>query len=137
MIKNRSLRISIVVSAIALAGSMYLAAGQGNPQLSAIYKTSSVSEGDTTVSLDFALRLSNLSHEELKIQKVVLGDPANAQVGGWARWEKVVVPAHDKVDLQDSVTIPIRAYKAWKSGTPPGIFVLTATPEGDTVASRI
>ena len=137
MASARLVRIVILALVVVVGLSLPDALAQNTPKVMAVYKTSSVSERDTAVSMTFALRLFNLSQEELSIQKVVLGDPANAQNGGWARWEKVVVPPNDKIELQDSVTIPVRAYKAWKAGAPAGIFLVTGTDEGDTIASRI
>lgn len=130
---RRRLTILIALAVLFVAGASALA--ENTAGVSAIYKTSSVSKGETEVSMLFTVRFLNDGDEAKSFSLIKLGDPANANT--FARWENVTVPAKGQLEKSERITIPMNEYKRWKSGGTANLWVVQPDPEGTTRATAL
>jgi len=133
--RHRFVTVAVVIALGALVPAGIGSFAQTSAGVTAVYKTSNVSEAGGQFSMGFTVRLSNPGDEDRTFSLVKLTDPAN--VNTFARWERVSVPAKGKVDLSDDVTVTANEYKRWKNGGTANLYVVQPDPEGTTRATAV
>lgn len=127
--------VVFALSALAVCAGLVWAQGAGSAQISAVYKTSGVQETSSSYSLTFAVRLFNLSDNDVQLDMVKLTNPSNTST--YASWRSVTVPANGKVELSDDVEVGKSEYKRWKSGAPAVLYAVSRNESGDSVATQV
>jgi len=133
MTRNRVVLFALV--ALAVCAGFVWAQDAGSATISAVYKTSQVQEGSSSFSMTFAVRMFNLSDNDIQIDRVKLANPSNTST--YATWDSVTVPANGKVELSDDVEVGKQEYKRWKSGAPAVLYTVTRNNAGDAVATQV
>ncbi len=94
----------------------------------AVFKTESVREGASTVSVGFSARIFNMGRSPARFATVALSDAKGE--ARLAEWHDVAISPEDKVEVRENVAVGREEYRRWRSGGPAVLLVVPAGVPG-------